>query len=852
MPPVKPIQTNFTGGEWTPHLDGRVDLEKYGNAVKTCENFIPSPHGFALNRSGFKYVAGTKTNSKESILVPFEFSTTQAYVLEFGDLYIRFYKDQGRIESAGVPVEVTTTYTESQLPDMKFTQSADVLYITHPSHTPRKLLRTSDTSWSLVDIVFKPIPTKEESIEPDATLTPGAVTGTSITFTAGSAVFQDGDTGRIISAYNGTARASIDEFTSTTQVKCNIIDDFPDTSAIASGSWTLEGSPTGSLLPSKYEPVGASVDVESLGDEQTFTDALGGGATNWWAASAGGTNEYYLLQASGIIPATQPDKVYENDDEMVESTAGDLGIKQWAWGDNVADDALGYNTIYVRLSDEVDPDTKNPDTDYVKFAHIDITDVFRSSDVGKYLRISDGYIKIVSYTDAQNIKGVIEKTLTPTTDDDGDPTPDETSIFTIEEAAWSAAKGYPNAIAFHEDRLWFGGTDTYPSDIWGSVSGGYENFAKGTDDGDSVNFTLVSRKVDTIRWLESLKRLVAGTAGSEWTISGTDDGSITPSDIDVKAQTKYGSSSLQPATVGKSIIFLGRDSTRVREISYDILNDGYNAPDLTLLASHISQSGTIQSMAYQETPIPVLWCVRSDGVLLGMTYHKEHEVICWHRHITDGEFERICVIPGGSRDELWAVVKRTVGGSTKRYVELLEAMFGATTSVSAFFVDSGLSYSGAATTTITGLNHLEGKTVKVLADGSNHPDKTVSGGQITLGWAATTAHVGLGYTAKLETLRLNMATNKGTAQGQIKRINAVTLRLYRALTGKVGPDADNLQAINYRTAEMEMDTAPDLKTGDVKVLFNKGFELGGRIYIEQSDPLPFGILAIIPEVEITA
>jgi len=899
------IQTNFTGGEWSDRLEGRVDLAKYQNAAYRMENFVIDPRGPAYYRPGFRYIAGTKTNAKASRLLPFEFSTTQAYILEFGDQYIRFYRNQGRIQvayaawvtgtvyalgalvtnagsyyrcivahtaaaafatdlaavkwvvSAGatdLAYEIPSPYLEADISEIKYCQSADVLYLFHPEYAPRKLSRTGHTSWTLSTINFRSPATKEQGIKPATTLTLAAATGSGIVFTAGAAVFQSGDVNRLITS--GVGRASIISFNSTTQVTCDIIDDFPTVGPIASQSWSLLGSPDGSVLPSIASPAGGICTLTSSSASEAFTNLLTTDADNNWLLSGSGTTEYYIVNTATFYSATKPDKVYINGVESVEGALGTLGVSQWAWGDN---DALGYDTIYIRLSDGSDPDSKSPvltpDPDYIKSSIVTATgDLFRSSDVGKYVRIYSGFIKITSYTSATEVSGEILKELS----DAPDPIT-ATVNWTLEAEVWNSTNGYPSCGTFFEERLCVAGSSAYPETIWGSVVGDYENFMPGVDASDSFEFTLAGRQVNVIQWIEPREYLIIGTAGAEWRLGPEDTGqALTPLNVVAKQQTAFGCYSLMPESVASSTLFLQRAGKKVREFTYQWESNGYVAPDLTILAEHVMKSG-IAGMAYQQEPASILWAFLTDGSLVAMTYLREQDIVGWHRHpMGTAEVESLATIPGTGYDELWAVIKRTVNGVTVRYVEMLEDVFDDSAAdyitnkgLNAFFVDSGITYNGASTSTITGLSHLEGETVAILADGNIQTSKVVASGQITLSAAATVVHAGLAYTGILQPMRLEAAMRDGTAQGRLKKIHEVNVRVYRSATFKVGRDESNLDVLVDRDRVITLGAPYDLFTGDLPIGYDDRWEKNARIMIVQDKPMPLTVVAIIPEVSIT-
>ena len=282
-------------------------------------------------------------------------------------------------------------------------------------------------------------------------------------------------------------------------------------------------------------------------------------------------------------------------------------------------------------------------------------------------------------------------------------------------------------------------------------------------------------------------------------------------------------------------------------------SDSYVAPDMTILAEHVTEGG-IDEFAYQQEPDSVAWCVRSDGVMACMTYRREEQVVAWQRHIiggTDAKVESVAVIPGDlDEDQVYLIVKRTIDGATKRYVEYLSGFDFGTDITDAFFVDSGLTYSGSAATVISGLGHLEGETVQILADGSTHPDKTVSSGQITLDRSATKVHVGLGFTSRVETLRIDAGSASGSAQGKTKRISEVTVRLYRSVGLKVGTSTSELDTIPFRSSAAGMGQAVPLFTGDKTIEFRGGFDDDATIVVQQDQPLPTSLLAIFPTVSV--
>ena len=662
--------TNFTGGELSPRLDGRNDLAKYNSGCKTLENMIVYPHGAAARRSGTSFVAEVKDSTKKTRLIPFEFSTTQTYMLEFGDEYIRFYKDNGQILSGGSAYEIASPYLEAELFEIKYAQSADVMYICHPNHAVRKLSRTGHTAWTLTEVDFTNGPYLDSNIS-------------TTTFT-------------------------------------------------------------------------------------TSAHTVGAGRT---------------LTASAIT-----------------------GI--------------------------------NSDTG------------FQTTDVGRLVQFRDGYGKITARTSTTVVTIEILKDMGSSS---------ASTDWSL--GAFSDTTGHSSCVTFFEQRLVFAATLSQPQTLFFSKSGDYENMDENRGgtiaDDDAIIYTIASNQVNAIRFMTATRTLIVGTAGGEFTVSGgTVDTAITPTNILIKKQSNHGSANLDAIAAGNATLFLQRAKRKVRELAYNFDVDGYIAPDMTILAEHITEGGITQ-MAYQQEPNQIVWMVRADGQLIGFTYQREQQVTAWHRQVFGGSFdsgsaicESVAVIPtDNSEYQVWVIIKRTIDSSTVRYIEYLNNFdFDETDNTSFNFLDSQLSYSGSATTTISGLDHLEGETVSVLANGATHPNKTVSSGEITLDRSSTNVKVGLGYTSLLQTMRLDAGSQNGTSQAKTKRIFDITLRLYETVGVEVGPDLNNMERIPFRSSANPMDQAIPVYTGDKEVEFRGNYETDGFIYVRQNQPLPLTVLSLYPNL----
>jgi hypothetical protein len=416
---------------------------------------------------------------------------------------------------------------------------------------------------------------------------------------------------------------------------------------------------------------------------------------------------------------------------------------------------------------------------------------------------------------------------------------------------------YPSVVTFFEQRLVFGATNNNPQTLWFSKNGDYENFTTGTGDDDALVYTIASNQVNAIRYLSATRVLTIGTTGGEYVLTATSDGPVTPTTTLIRKYSNYGSAAVEPVQVADVTLFVQRGGRKVREFRYvgDINVSAYQAPDITIVAEHITAGG-LSAFAYQQEPDGVIWAIRADGTLLGVTYRREEEVVAWHKHIVGGEFdggqavvESIATLPSDTgEDELYMIVKRTINGATKRYVEQMRPFdFGGVTT-GAFFVDCGLRYEGTATGTLSGLYHLEGETVTVLANGATHPDREVTNGGITLAYNSTTAAVGYNYTSSMQTMRIEAGSADGTSQGKPKRIHAVTLRLLETVGIEVGNSSNENDRVFFRDSSMPMDQAVPLFTGDKDIEFPGGYDDDDRLYVRQTQPLPMSVLALFPRM----
>lgn len=773
------MQPTFAAGELSPSASARTDIARYYTGLKVCRNFMVMPYGGVRNRPGTKFVCEVADSTKLNRLIPFQFNDEQTYILQFSDQLMRVIKDGGQVLYSsgpfeGLPFQLAMPYTQNDLAQLNYTQSADVMTLVHPSYKPRELGRLAHDNWITSELSLAP------GISPPASATATPASGTGITQSWRYQVTAVKDDG-----------SSLDESLPVTTAAVTV---YADTAL----------------------------------------------ATITWPAVAGAT--YYI--------------VYKDN-----AGAGIYGF-------------IGRSTS-------------------------------------------------LSFTD-RNIVAV--KTDTPPNGND----------------PFVGANNYPGAVGYYQQRLVFAGSNLSPQTFWMSKTGLFKNFGYSipNKDDDSITFTIASTEVNRVRHLVGLRKLLGLTSGGEWTFSGGDTG-LTAKTIQASQEGYDGSAIVPPVVVGTSAVYVQARGNRVSSFGYSLEADGFASGDLTLFSAHLFKGYELTSVAYQKIPDSIVWYVRNDGKLLGMTYMPEQQLVGWHWHETDGFIESIACIPEGQEDALYMVVRRTIDGVQKRYVERMQTR-QILSIEDAFFVDCGLTYDGRnadsakfmrlsggttwgypevvtmtaighapftagsvgvnyslkrvvtnadgeSTTesvrvevvgytsstvvtvkllivcpealrnvsvsawarqakTISGLGHLEGKTVSILADGSVHAQRVVSGGSVVLQEPAGVAHIGLPYNSDMETLDLELKDGNETLLDKKLAVTSLTVRVEESRGIFAGKDKKSLY--EQKTDRSTYEQPLDILTGQADINISNDWDGKGRVFIRQSDPLPLSVLAVIPEVTI--
>ena len=802
MSRVTTIQTNFTAGQFSPRLFGRIDVAKYKNAAEQIINGVVQPHGGVYRRPGTKFINEVRTSADKTRLMPFEFNAEQSYCIEAGHQYMRFYTDQGPILNANKNITAIT--------------KANPAVVTSNSHG------FSDGDWVYIQNVggMTEVNKKYFKVAGKTTNTfqLNDVDGNAINSSSFTTYTSGGTAASVVQITTPYDKADLYEiqFAQTADVLFLVHKNYHAKKVTRSSNtdWSIADVVfvDGPYLPENvttttFDPSGTTGDISITASAVTgINDGQG----------------FLSTDVGRLI------RIGYQADEWAASTA-------FAVGDVVRNSGNVYEAIQAGTSAGSGGPTNEGDN------------IVDGSVTWKY--IDDGGIAFGNAT----ITAITSTTIVDVTVNRTFASHNADTHWSL--GAYSDTTGYPRAVAFFEQRLFFAGSKEQPQTIWGSKSGDFETFTPSALDDGSINVTIATDQVNAIRWLSPGTVLAIGTAGGEFTLSSSNDQeAITPTNIRVVRQGTRGSYPTRPIRIDNRVLFIQYHRRKLREMVFEFATDSFVSPDLTILAENISGSGFVE-MTYQQEPDSVVWATRDDGKLIGLTFQKDQEVVGWHEHTVGGTsaaVESVTAISGSGYDEVWMIVKRTINSVTRRYVEVLQSKFDTArgdTKTDAFFVDSGLTYSGTATATLSGLDHLEGQSVSILGNGSVYPNQTVSSGQITgLSPTVTSAVVGVGYDTEITTLRPEAGGDDGTAQGRAKRVFETTFRFLDTLGAEFGPKGKTVDRILFRSGSDPMDSSPPLFTGDKTVQTHGSWEESSQVTVKQTQPLPFELTAVIKRI----
>lgn len=983
MPKKQISKTSFNAGQLTPYLEARIDVNKYDNGVASALNVEVIPHGPIKKRNGFKAIGIIKNSAVESNFIRFQFSQDDAFQIEVADNAFRFWKNDGPVLNTGKtitavtkanpgvvtaashgfsngqqvyitgvtgmvelndhivpytvanvttntfelktyegapvntsgyttyisggtvasPYELTTPYDITDMELINYEQFGDLVYIAHPNVPTQVLTRLGDTNWTIADVKFDPPPTYVAGYYPTGTVTPAATSGSAVNFTSSGSVWLQGDVGRqIVNESTGeTGTAVITSITSSSVAVANIITNFTDTNAIASGDWKLDASPVAELtfsgtVSGTVQTVTCNYPTGFKGEKVAITGMHTNGyspmqvawASNSISASFGQGDKFFFSEVTGCTEVNRRTLTW----------AGSSGAYKLM---NTGDGAY-FSSFYM---------SGWGGAGYVQKVYTEVPcDTFRAADVGKYIIANDGVLKILSITNANEVKALVVKSLS---------TADFTNNWTLEEPTWTADRGYPRAVGFYNQRLVLAGYDAEPLEVNFSEVGIFEGFGRGSQDSDAIQVDISAAEINQIKWLTNTKKLVIGTSGSELSIDAPSAASgLSASNIRQEPNTADGSDTQKPVKIGSEVIFTQKSGRKILSFRYDFNIDNYNTEDLTFLAEDIT-SGIVKRLAYAQEPSKVIYATTEAGELLACTYNRAQDVIGWTKFDTDGFFESVQTISEDNRDKVYVIVKRTINGNTRRYIEVLDngtgdsvtdgfsdcfityynpksvsaitkASPGVVTSTAHGFVNGdrvkftditgmdeieGKSYLVANKTTNTfelttlqgiaidttsygtfvsgtvhkisntfsGLDHLEGKDVEVKGDNAKSISTVVTNGTITLDSYCYAVVIGLPFTSEIELLPINLDLGAGPTRGQQVRFVNPILDLYKASLPIV-----NGQYLASRNTDDLMDNAVPLYTG-LASYGNLEWDNSGVLSIDMSGPFPCTLIGIFGEAE---
>lgn len=908
MAKASPLIRSFNAGEVSPLIEGRTDLDRYPASNRSLLNYVAAPQGPAIPRSGSFYMSDVYDHTKKSVLLPFVFSETVSYQMEFCEGRVRFHTEEGiltytpvsatmvstspfKFTSAALTAQgaavgsevalsgfgnqynlngvvgkitaksgddytinlthpalamlptitvalvyhVVSPYVEADVLKLFVIQSLDVCYLLHPTKVSYKLKRYDTYNWvfevlDYIDGPYLPVNETTTKITPSSR---GIATPTMTTNTAPS----------------GTC------FGSSNSVNHEFYRAFNDEDA--KDYWESNVNQTGIIGYQAAAPFvcdGYCIYMALDNANTSYTSKDYAPSTFTFEGSNDGVN-YTILDRQSIYV------LYDNNKSAFFKLKNSVAYSYYRLN---IDTCTRNGTINPRVRSLVLRSTASTTITLTASSTTGINNDqgFKATDVGRLIRIKGTdntwrSLKITGYTSPTVVTAQLL----------GEPFVGVEPVADWRMGYWSDTTGYPSRGCFYQDRLWLGGSTLYPDIFAGSVVGAYEEFTQTSDNGEVLDTHAVvgrlnSRRMSRIKWMVgSDKGLLLGTGSQEYVLTAADGAgkTITPGNAKVQDSSSRGSSDTEPVPIDNQVLYVQRSGRTIREFAFSYEADGYKSPSMSMLASHLGVSPFVK-MVYAAEPYSIVWMLRTDGSVVGLTYNRDENVVGWHRHdFAGGIVESMSVIPATDQlqDTLWLVVRRTVNGQTRRYVERLTRFWDFDMTIEdAHFVDCGLRYTGAPITEVYGLQHLEAMSdVYGLADNIPVGPLVVSGGKVVLDQAASNIVIGLGFEAQGETSRLENGAADGTAIGKVKRINNLSVNVWQSYGGEIGTWNEDLKQVEYAPLEYpaaldEVETI-NLFSGIIGPINTApGYEKKGSVFFRRlkSSPLPFNIVALMPQI----
>lgn len=910
MAKASPIVRSFNGGEVSPLIEGRTDIDRYPSSNRSLFNYVAAPQGPAIPRSGTIYMADVYDHTKNSALLPFVFSETEAYQMEFCDNRVRFHLEEGLLTRAPVAATMVSTspfkFTSAALTAQgavvghevalggfsndynlngtvgKITAKVGDDYTINTTH-PAKPMLTSisvslvysvDSPYSStdvlglfviqsLDVVYLLHPSKpsykikrydtynwvfEKLRYIDGPYLPVNDTSTKITPSA------RGVATPVMTANNAPAGVC---FGSSNTASHEFYRAFND--ELAKDHWESNVNQSGQIGYQAAAPFvcdGYCIYVAVINNDTTYTSKDYAPSTFTFEGSNDGVNYTILDRQINYV-------LYDNNKSVFFYIRNDTAYSYYRLN---IDNCTRNGPINPRVRSLVLRSNTSTSLTLTASSPAGINNDagFKASDVGRLIRMqgTDNTWRSLEITAYTSPTVVTAKLL-------GEPFIGVEPVSNWRMGYWSDTTGYPSRGSFYQDRLWLGGSNLYPDVFAGSVIGSYDEFTQTSAAGEVLDTHAVvgrlnSRRMSRIKWIQgSSKGLLMGTGSQEYVLTSAEGAGkpITPDSAKVEDSSSRGSADTPSVPIDNQVLYVQRSGRTVREFAYNYEVDGYKSPSMSMLSSHLGISPFVNAV-YAAEPHSIVWLQRLDGSVVGLTYNRDENVVGWHRHdFSGGVVESMSVIPSKDQlqDTLWLVVKRVVQGQTKRYIERLTRFWDFDMTINdAHFVDCGLRYEGPLTQTLYGLQHLEGMdNVYGLADGIPIGPLVVSGGSVVLDQPAANVVVGLGFDAEGETSRLENGAADGTAMGKVKRINYLSVNVWQSYGGEIGTWNEDTQEVEWAPLEYPA----KLDELETITLFNgilgpvtpaPGYEKRGSVFFRRTKdvPLPFNVVALMPQLNV--
>lgn len=826
-----------------------------GGTLLELAKAIGSIVGNTVNLVGHGYATSDWVYIGSRFLIVASVPTANAFTVS--DLFGNPVTPVG--STAARAYEVASDYAEADLFDLHYVQSADVLTITHPSYPPRELRRIGATNWQLQTISFSPLLDPPQDLGVRATGSGNVLYRYRVT-----AKLQNGLEESLASEPAlGTLRYAVSSVQTYRELRISAVTQATEgvfSTLVAHGLFNgIQVYIAGMADHGMVELPDGWYKVKSAPTATTFTlwtedDVVVD--TSTYSAFVDSAPYATVQRCLQLTLTSNP--AFVRDDAIYAENFSTLGI---IFDDTLFRVGLPYSSYpnvvtlksesFGRVEGMSSADTSTPQTGLVtlqgarnNLATAGNKNVLRWSPVAN----AGSYCV---YKDQNGIFGYIGQSVAPSFVDDN-ILPD--TLRTPPELAkpFEEAGSYPSTVSYFDQRRCFAATDKAPQTLWMSKAGTESNLSSSVpvQDDDAIVFRIAAREQNRIRHLVPLSDLIMLTAGGEWRVFTGSGDPVTPSTVVARPQSYVGANNVQPVTTSLSAIYISAQGSLFRELVYSADGLGsYRSEDLSVLSPHLVRNRMFSDLAFSRAPLPLAWATRDDGKLLGLTYLPEQSVRAWHAHDTvNGQFESVCCVAENNEDVVYAVVHRQIDGQDMRYIERM-SMTPFIDQTDAFFVDSGLTYSGAATMTITGLWHLEGQEVAILGDGAVFPRQTVSGGSITLDHAVSKAQIGLPIESDLQTLPVTLEAAPALGVGYLKNISKAFMRVYRSSGIFVGPSFEQLTEFKMRTTE-PYGAPPNLRTEEIELPMTTTWQRDGSVCIRQTAPLPLTIQTLSLEVSV--